>query len=90
MCRGTLLCRNDLPAPQRAALNTIVLPGTPREARSRPAARATLGSHFRLAATPGRTRLIPARSVREVSKTPLSSLTYVISSPFPRLRLAHT
>ena len=44
---------------------------------------------FRLAATLGRTELIPARSARKVSKTPLSSLTYVISSPFPRLGLAH-
>jgi len=37
-----------------------------------------------------RAGLIPAGSVRKVSKTPLSSLTHVISSPFPRLRLAHT
>jgi len=47
-------------------------------------------TRFRLAATLGRTGLIPARSVRKASKTPLSSLTHVISSPFPRLRLAHT
>jgi len=47
-------------------------------------------TRFRLAATLGRTGLIPARSVRKVSKTPLSSLTHVISSPFPRLSLAHT
>jgi len=46
-------------------------------------------TRFRLAATLGRTGLIPARSVRKVSKTSLSSLTHVISSPFPRLRLAH-
>ena len=46
-------------------------------------------TRFRLAATLGRTGLIPARSVRKVSKTPLSSLTHVISSPFPRLSLAH-
>ena len=46
-------------------------------------------TRFRLAANLGRTGLKPARSVRKVSKTPLSSLTHVISSPFPRLRLAH-
>jgi len=46
-------------------------------------------TRFRLAATLGRAGLKPARSVRKVSKTPLSSLTHVISSPFPRLCLAH-
>jgi len=46
-------------------------------------------TRFRLAANLGRAGLIPAGSVRKVSKTPLSSLTYVISSPFPRLGLAH-
>jgi len=46
-------------------------------------------TRFRLTATLGRTGLIPARSVRKVSKTPLSFQTHVISSPFPRLRLAH-
>jgi len=46
-------------------------------------------TRFRLAATLGRTGLLPARSVRKVSETPLSPLTHVISSPFPRLRLAH-
>jgi len=47
-------------------------------------------TRFRLAANLLRTGLIPARSVRKVFKTPLSSLTHVISSSFPRLRLAHT
>jgi hypothetical protein len=46
-------------------------------------------TRFRLAATLGRAGLIPVRSVRKVSETPPSQLTHVISSPFPRLRLAH-
>jgi hypothetical protein len=47
-------------------------------------------TRFRLAANLGRTGLVPARSARKVAETPLSPLTHVISSPFPRLRLAHT